>query len=155
MPSATAVSGMLRADSLRLRRDRFLIAITVYVLVITAVMRWLIPAITSRLMTESDFDLTLYHPLLVSYFIVQIAPLLPGLIGGFLLLESREDGTVKASVPSPSYQPPRKKTIDITEGVTLKVGTDAALDPRARSRVWFDLSVRVCSTHQSRMRLWP
>ena len=93
---------MLRTDTLRLLRDRFLIALTVYVLAITAVMRWLIPAITSDLMSEHDFDLTPYHPLLVSYFIVQLAPLIPGIIGGFLLLESREDGTVKALLVSPN-----------------------------------------------------
>ena len=101
-PSATAVRGMLRTDVLRLRRDRFLIGITVYVVVITAVMRWLIPAITSDLMREAEFDLTPYHSLLVSYFIVQLAPLLPGIVGGFLLLESREDGTVKALLVSPN-----------------------------------------------------
>ena len=38
----------------------------------------------------------------MSYFIVQLAPLIPGIIGGFLLLESREDGTVKALLVSPN-----------------------------------------------------
>ena len=101
-PSLTAIHGMLRTDAIRLRRDRFLIAITVYLLGITVVMRWLLPAITIDLRSEMDFDLTPYHSLVVSYLIVQIAPLLPGIIGGFLLLESREDGTVKALLVSPN-----------------------------------------------------
>ena len=107
MPSVTAVRGMLRTDTLRLRRDRFLIGISVYILGITVVMRWLLPEITTGIATNWEFDLTPYHPLLVSYFIVQLAPLLPGIIGAFLLLESREDGTVKALLvstnPLPSY----------------------------------------------------
>lgn len=102
MPSATAVRGMLRTDAIRLRRDRFLVAITVYLLGITVVMRWLLPAITTDLRAEQDFDLTPYHSLVVSYLIVQLAPLLPGIIGGFFLLESREDGTVKALLVSPN-----------------------------------------------------
>ena len=101
-PSLTAVHGMLRTDAIRLRRDRFLVAITVYLLGIAVVMRWLLPAITSDLRSEANFDLTPYHSLVVSYLIVQIAPLLPGIIGGFLLLESREDGTVKALLVSPN-----------------------------------------------------
>ena len=102
MPSATAVRGMLRTDTLRLRRDRFLIAIAVYILAITVVMRWLLPEITTGFASNWDFDLTPYHPVLVSYFIVQVGPLIPGIIGGFLLLESREDGAVKALLVSPN-----------------------------------------------------
>jgi fluoroquinolone transport system permease protein len=102
MPSATAVRGMLRTDTLRLRRDRFLIGVSVYIFAITVGMRWLLPVITTDLASDRDFDLTPYHPLLVSYFIVHLAPLIPGIIGGFLLLESREDGTVKALLVSPN-----------------------------------------------------
>ena len=102
MPSGTAIRGMLRTDALRLRRDRFLIGVSVYILGITVVMRWLLPEITSGIAVDWDFDLTPYHPLLVSYFIVQLAPLIPGIVGAFLLLESREDGTVKALLVSPN-----------------------------------------------------
>ena len=102
LPSVTAVRGMLRTDVLRLRRDQFLIGISAYILAITVLMRWILPAITTGVAVEWKFDLTPYHPLLVSYFIVQLAPLLPGIIGAFLLLESREDGTVKALLVSPN-----------------------------------------------------
>ena len=102
MPSATAVRGMLRTDGLRLLRDRFLIGVSVYIVAITVVMRWLLPAITVDLASDQNFDLAPYHPLLVSYLILQLAPFVPGIIGGFLLLESREDGTVKALLVSPN-----------------------------------------------------
>jgi fluoroquinolone transport system permease protein len=102
MPSITAVRGMLRTDALRLRRDRFLIGISIYILAITVVMRWLLPEITTAVASEWEFDLIPYHPLIVSYWIVQTAPLIPGIIGAFMLLESREDGTVKALFVSPN-----------------------------------------------------
>lgn len=101
MPSMTAIRGTLRADSLRLRRDGFLIGITVYIFVISVLMRWLIPLLTEGVASQWDFDLTPFHPLLVSHFVVQLAPLVPGIIGAFLLLESREDGTVKALLVAP------------------------------------------------------
>ncbi len=101
MPSFRAVCGMLRTDALRLRRDRFLIGISAYILAITVLMRWILPEITTGIAVEWEFDLTPYHPLLVSHLIVQLAPLVPGIIGAFLLLESREDGTVKALLVSP------------------------------------------------------
>ncbi|MEE3368114.1 MAG: hypothetical protein VX346_02095 [Planctomycetota bacterium] len=100
-PSVTAVGGMLRTDALRLRRDRFLIGISVYILAITVLMRWILPAITTGIAVEWKFDLTPYHPLLISHLIVQTVQLLPGIIGAFLLLESREDGTVKVLLVSP------------------------------------------------------
>jgi fluoroquinolone transport system permease protein len=102
MPSTIAVRGMLRTDALRVSRDRFLIGITLYILAVTAAMRWLIPSLTIDIAAEWRFNLTPYHPLLISYFIVQLAPMVPGIIGGFLLLESREDGTVKALLVSPN-----------------------------------------------------
>lgn len=102
LPSVTAVRGMLRTDALRLRRDRFLIGISTCILAITVLMRWVLPAITTGIAVEWQFDLTPYHPLLVSYLIVQLAPLVPGIIGAFLLLESREDGTAKALLVSPN-----------------------------------------------------
>jgi len=130
MPSATAVRGMLRTDTLRLRRDRFLIGVTVYILAITVVMRWFLPAVTTDIASEHDFDLTAYHPLLVSYFIVQLAPLAPGIIGGFLLLESREDGTVKALLVSPSPLPSYVSVVCVAmfvTAVTLTVAEGAII----------------------------
>lgn len=101
MLSLTAVRGMLRADLIRVLRDRFLIGVTAYLIVMTVAMRWLLPAITRGIDSKWDFDLTPYHPLVVSYLIVQLAPLCPGIIGAFLLLESREDGTVRALLVAP------------------------------------------------------
>ena len=64
-------------------------------------MRWVIPWATRGVSRRWAFDLTPYQPLIVSHVVVQLAPLLVGLIGAFLLLETREDRTVKALLVSP------------------------------------------------------
>ncbi len=102
MPSAIAVRGMLRTDALRLRRDRFVLALSVYAIGATVLIGLVIPEISADLARDSGFDLASYHSLIVSHLIVQTVPLIPGMIGGFMLLESREDGTVKALLVSPS-----------------------------------------------------
>ena len=102
LPSTTAVRGILKTDALRILRDRFLIGITAYILFVFVVMRGVIPWITAGVASAWDFDLTPYHPLIVSHFVVQLAAMIPGIVGGFLLLESREEGTVKALLVSPS-----------------------------------------------------
>ena len=102
MPSAIAVRGMLKTDVLRMLRDRFLIGISAYIFFVVVVMRAVIPWATTAIAVNWNFDLTPYHPLIVSHLTVQLAPLVPGIVGGFLLLESREEGTVKALLVSPS-----------------------------------------------------
>lgn len=101
MPTITAVRGMLRTDALRMTRDKFLMGVTAYILFVFLVMRVLIPAITADLASGEEFDLVPYHPLIVSYFSVQIAPFIPGLVCGFQLMECREEGVVKALMVSP------------------------------------------------------
>ncbi len=102
MVSATVVRGMLRTDALRLSRDRFLIGITVYFVGISFLVGKVLPRIIDAIGSGWNLDLDPYHSLIVSYLIVQLAPMVPGMIGGFLLLESREDGTVKALLVSPN-----------------------------------------------------
>jgi fluoroquinolone transport system permease protein len=94
-------AAVLRTDGRRLARDRFLIGTSLYILAIMLVMRWVIPAATAWTVDRWGFDLTPYHPLIVSHLIVQLAPFTIGLIGGFLLLENREERTVHALLVSP------------------------------------------------------
>ena len=83
-------------------RDKFLVGMTLYILFVFVVMRVVIPEITAGVASKWDFDLIPYHALIVSYFVVQVAPLLPGIVGGFQLLECREEGMAKALLVSPS-----------------------------------------------------
>ena len=101
MTSTSAVIGMLRADWLRMLRDRFLIGTTLYIVGISVLMRWLLPWIASGVAARWNFDLRPWFPLIVSHLVVQLAALIPGIVGGFLLLESREDRTVRALLVCP------------------------------------------------------
>ena len=101
MPSAIALKGILRADGIRLRRDRFLLGITVYLLAVSLAMRWAVPWITSGAEARWGFDLAPYHALLMSWVLVQLAPQLVGILGAFLLLEAKEDRMVKAQLVAP------------------------------------------------------
>ena len=102
MPTITAIQGMLRTDTLRMFRDKFLIGMSLYIFFVFLFMRTIITWLTTSLASNSGFDLIPYHPLLVSYFVVQVAPMIPGIIGGFLLLESRESGVTKALLVAPN-----------------------------------------------------
>jgi len=91
----------LRTDGRRIARDRFLVGTVSYLVVVSVAMRWVIPWVTRGVSSRWGFDLTPLHPLIVSHIVVQLAPLLVGVVGAFLLLESREERTIKAVLVSP------------------------------------------------------
>jgi fluoroquinolone transport system permease protein len=95
------VTATLRADAIRLIRDRFLLGTALYLLGISVAMRWVIPWVARGVDSRWDLDLTPYYALIVSHVVIQLAPLLVGIIGAFLLLESREQRIIKALIVSP------------------------------------------------------
>lgn len=101
MTSLVATRGMLRADLLRLVRDRFLLGMIVYILSIGLVVRLFLPWVTAELLARLDFDLTPYYVLLSSHLVVGLAGLLAGIVTGLLLMDGRESGTVRAQRVSP------------------------------------------------------
>ncbi len=102
MITTLALRGMLRTDLLRVIRDRFLIGMTLYIVGISVVMRWALPGITTLLDDRWGFDLRPWHVLLVCHSTVVLTGILTGLIGGFLLLETREERTVMALLVTPT-----------------------------------------------------
>ncbi len=105
IPSRTTITGVLKTDLTRMLRDRFLLGLSIYFVLVFIVLRFLIPALTTLLATRWQFDLTAYHPLLASHFVVQLGPWIPGIIGAFLLLESHETTITKAVLVSPTTIP--------------------------------------------------
>lgn len=101
MPSTTVLVGMLHADGLRLVRDRFIVATALYIVSLSIAMRWALPWVTAEVAARLAFDLTPYHAVMMSHMVVVLVALVGGLVGGFLLLEGREDRTVKAQLVSP------------------------------------------------------
>jgi fluoroquinolone transport system permease protein len=101
MTSATAIRGILRTDLLRVARDRFLLGMIVYVVGISIALRWILPWIAGEIDERFAFDFRPYFPLVLSHFVIQLAPFLGGIIAGFLLLEAKEDRTLRAQLLTP------------------------------------------------------
>lgn len=101
-PSRRAsVVAVLRSDVRRLARDRFLLGSAAYLVGVSLAMRWVLPWLSKAVLARRGFDLAPYHGLVTSYVVVFLSTVLVGMIGGFLLLESREDRTIRALLVSP------------------------------------------------------
>jgi len=101
MALASALTGILRTDGRRLARDRFLLAVFAYLVVMSISMRWILPWVNRGLGVRWGLDIEPFYPVIVSYFVVVLTGILVGMIAGFLLLESREDRSIKALLVSP------------------------------------------------------
>jgi fluoroquinolone transport system permease protein len=96
MSKTTAVKAMMVLDMRLLLLDRFLLGGAAYIIAIAVALRWLWPWLASELMTSMDFDISPYASLGFSFFILVNASVLTSMIGGFLLLDTREEATIKA-----------------------------------------------------------
>lgn len=99
--SLLSIRAMLRVDTLRLLRDRFLGGTLLFVVLVAASLRFLIPLIASELRARFGFELEPWFPLMTGYFAQVQAAMLVGMAGGFLLLEMRTQHTVRALLVSP------------------------------------------------------
>ncbi|MEM7679071.1 MAG: hypothetical protein AAF449_24095 [Myxococcota bacterium] len=88
----------LNADVCRVVRDRFLVGLLVYILVMSFVLRWMLPWLASRFSTVPLVD---YYPLITGYVVVTAGAVICGVVGGLLLLETKEEGTIHALRVSP------------------------------------------------------
>lgn len=94
----------LGQNDLRLaRRDQFLITLLVYGFIMIGIIRYLLPMITNTLLSgELNFDLQPYYPLIISTLVIhQVSAVMGGTITGFLLLDERDDQTIRAIMVTP------------------------------------------------------
>lgn len=82
-------------DFRNIHRDPLLRWMVVYPLLLAALIRWGLPAVTGFLAGRYAFDLVPYFPLLAS-FAVMMSPMLAGMVVGFLLLDQKDDSTLLA-----------------------------------------------------------
>ena len=92
----SALVAIFVSDARRVGRDRFLLSMALYLIAISIAMRWLIPFAADELASRADFDLRPYYGVVMSHFLVQLAPMVGGMIGGFLLLETKESDVLRA-----------------------------------------------------------
>jgi fluoroquinolone transport system permease protein len=82
------------------RRDALLRWMLVFPLLAAAAARWLVPAISARLLAVFGFDLSAYY-LLFNSLLALAVPQMLGLLIGFLLLDQRDDRTLTALQVTP------------------------------------------------------
>ena len=83
-------------DLRNVRRDQLLGWMMLVPLLYGIMIRWLVPLITANI----AFDLEPYYPVILGFFGL-MAPILFGMVIGFLLLDERDDGTLLAMRVSP------------------------------------------------------
>lgn len=99
---ALELAGHQAATDVKLvSRDRFLVGMPLFVLGLAVLLRFALPAVTELLRESHGFDLEPYWILIASSAALGTAAPLIGMIIGFILLESRENHTLKALMVSP------------------------------------------------------
>lgn len=82
-------------------RDRFLVFVPSYLVVITVAMRFGVPPLSRWLKARHGFDLEPFWPLLGSYTTVLLSAMFLGVLIGFLMLDEKEQGTSRARLVTP------------------------------------------------------
>jgi fluoroquinolone transport system permease protein len=95
---AWAALGLIDAKSIS--RDPMLLWIVFYPLGLGLMIRLGLPLLESFTVSRFGLSLTPYHPLLMSFFLLT-APMLAGIVIGFLLLDQRDDQTILALQVTP------------------------------------------------------
>jgi fluoroquinolone transport system permease protein len=90
---------MLKAQGLvdlkNIRRDSLLLWLPLAPLLLALLIRLGLPRLAALLQAELGFDLGPYQPLVMSFFML-MAPMMAGMIIGFLLLDERDDHVLMA-----------------------------------------------------------
>jgi fluoroquinolone transport system permease protein len=87
-------------DAKSISRDPFLLWIGFYPIILGLLIRWGLPLVEEYIRARFGFSLVPYHPLLMSFFLLT-APMLAGIVIGFLLLDQRDDQTLAAIQVTP------------------------------------------------------
>ena len=100
MSFVTVFKALGPIDGRNIRRDSMLRWMLFAPILIALIFRWLIPWAVEGILNEFGFDLRPYYPVLYSYLIL-IAPVMSGVVIGFLLLDERDDQTIIALQVTP------------------------------------------------------
>lgn len=101
MQFADAFRKLSGNDTRLIGRDSFMLMVIGYILVMAGIVRFAVPWLTNLLLAELTFDLLPYYPLITSYLALALSPQISGYVFGFLLLDERDDNTLKAMLVTP------------------------------------------------------
>jgi fluoroquinolone transport system permease protein len=91
--------GMGRTDLRQVRRDSFLRWLVLLPFAYALLLRFAAPPLTAQF--AAQIDLVAYYPLAVSYVLLELVPILIGVMLGFLLLDERDEQTLQALLVTP------------------------------------------------------
>ena len=100
--SPAKLKALLGADLKLIARDHFLLFLLAYPLVLATIARFLLPIAAEEL--AGRLDLPPYYPLINAYFFLLISPLVYGVLTGLILLDERDDDTLRALYVTPLAQ---------------------------------------------------
>lgn len=114
-----------RNDVKLIGRDSFLLLMATYMLVTAAILRFALPALDRTLanngiMPGGTFPIRFaeLYPMLVAYFALFLGSVLTGVLFGFMLLDEKDDNTIKAMLVTP---------VPLNQYVLYRVGVPTAL----------------------------
>lgn len=92
-----------RNDVRLIGRDSFLSGLLMYVLVTAVFMRFALPWLHDAVAANPDFTFKVsdFYPLIVGYIVLFLGAAMAGMMIGFVLLDERDDNTIKALLVTP------------------------------------------------------
>jgi fluoroquinolone transport system permease protein len=99
MALTSLIRGMGRTDLRQVRRDSFLRWLVLMPFGYALLLRFGGPALAEQF--AGRIDIPAFYPLAVSYVLVEMVPILIGVMVGFLLLDERDEQTLQALLVSP------------------------------------------------------
>ena len=85
--------GLLAGDMLNIGRDPILLFASIAPVILTVVLRFLVPFISGLLMKYLGFDLSPHYPLVMSFFIL-LPAMLFGTVIGFTIVDERDENVL-------------------------------------------------------------
>lgn len=99
MQLATIIRGLSSNDARQIQRDSLMAGLIILPLFYALILRWLLPFMTDQF--AERFAMQEYYALIVSYLFVAVTPALVGSVIGFLLVDERDEHTLKALLVTP------------------------------------------------------
>ncbi len=98
-----ALAALLRNDVRLIGRNSFLSGLAFYILILAVVLRFALPALAESLAANPDvpFSLADHYPMLIGYMAIFAGALVGGMMIGFIVLDERDDNTIKALLVTP------------------------------------------------------
>ena len=97
----TTIRSLGPIDLRNIRRDAMLRWMIFIPFLLAFLFRFLIPWARDAILREFGFDLQPYYILLMSFGLIESSPVMFGIVIGFLLLDERDDQTIKALQVTP------------------------------------------------------